>query len=92
LEECEHALGTFLAPDPYSRTRDHEGRRIEQIDGGWRLLNHAKYRDMQDAEKRREQNRVAKQNHDNESDSPPASARLLTISRRQHMQMLMQMQ
>lgn len=43
VDECEAALRTFLAPDPYSRTRDHEGRRIEEIDGGWRLLNHAKF-------------------------------------------------
>jgi len=43
LHECETALKCFLAPDPYSRTKDHEGRRIENIDGGWRLLNHAKY-------------------------------------------------
>lgn len=61
LEECEQALRTFLAPDPYSRTPDNEGRRIEPISGGWRLLNHAKYRDMRDEESRREQNREAKQ-------------------------------
>ena len=43
LEECEIALACFYAPDPYSRTQDNEGRRIESVDGGWRLLNHAKY-------------------------------------------------
>jgi hypothetical protein len=43
LAETEAALATFYAPDPYSRTKEHEGRRIEDIDGGWRLLNHAKY-------------------------------------------------
>jgi hypothetical protein len=37
-------LAKFLAPDPDSRTRDDEGRRIEEIDGGWSLLNHGKYR------------------------------------------------
>ena len=45
LEECEAALASFLAPDKYSRTTDFEGRRIEVIAGGWRLLNHAKYRE-----------------------------------------------
>lgn len=44
--DCEEAIGKFLAPDPYSRTPDDEGRRIEKIDGGWALINHAKYRDM----------------------------------------------
>ena len=34
LEECETALAAFLRPDPYSRTKEHEGRRIEADDGG----------------------------------------------------------
>lgn len=42
----ESAIEKFLSPDPYSRTKDDEGRRIEPIDGGWSLLNHAKYRAM----------------------------------------------
>lgn len=43
LSECEAALATLLAPDPYSRTPDNEGRRIEPIDRGWQILNHAKF-------------------------------------------------
>lgn len=46
LEETESALAKFLSPDKYSRTPDDEGRRIEPLDGGWLLLNHAKYRAM----------------------------------------------
>jgi hypothetical protein len=46
VEACRVALDCFLAPDPDSRTKDDEGRRIEEIDGGWLLLNHAKYRKM----------------------------------------------
>lgn len=57
LAEAEAALATFFAPDPYSRTPDHGGRRIEAIDGGWRLLNHAKYRAKMSAEDRREYKR-----------------------------------
>ena len=45
LEACVAALECFKAPDPYSRTKDHDGRRIAEADGGWVLLNHAKYRD-----------------------------------------------
>ena len=56
LAEAEDALVRFMAPDKYSRTKDHEGRRIREIDGGWLLLNHAKYRDMRDEESRREYN------------------------------------
>jgi hypothetical protein len=57
LDDCERALETFLAPDPYSRTPDYEGRRIEPIDGGWRLLNHAKYRALKDEESVKESKR-----------------------------------
>ncbi len=46
LDACQTALDKFLSPDKYSRTMDDEGRRIEKIDGGWLLLNHAKYRAM----------------------------------------------
>ena len=42
-DEVRTALACFLAPDPDSRTKDHEGRRIKEIDGGWQLLNYEKY-------------------------------------------------
>lgn len=54
LDAVKAALACFLAPDPYSRTKDFEGRRIEEIDGGWRLLNHEKFRQIRSAEERRE--------------------------------------
>jgi hypothetical protein len=57
-EECEAALDKFYEADPDSRTQEHDGRRVEKIDGGWRLLNHAKYRAMMSTEDRREYNRV----------------------------------
>ena len=57
LDECENALNKFMEPDPYSRTEDHEGRRIERIDGGWKLLNYAKYRELGNNETVRESKR-----------------------------------
>src|SRR4030065_472467 len=54
LEDTEVALYTLSSPDKYSRTPDHEGRRIEPIDGGWVLLNHEKYRSIRDEETTRE--------------------------------------
>lgn len=54
ITDCEDALRVLAAPDPYSRTSEHEGRRIEPIDGGWLLLNHAKYREKMNLEDRRE--------------------------------------
>lgn len=54
IDAVRKALACFLAPDPDSRTKDFEGRRIEEIDGGWRLLNHEKFRKIRSAEERRE--------------------------------------
>src|SRR5687768_5506548 len=53
LQQCEDALKRLAAPDPYSRTSEHEGRRIEPIEGGWLLLNHAKHREKMNTEERR---------------------------------------
>lgn len=61
IQETEIGLRRFLAPDPFSRCKDNDGRRIEEIDGGWRLLNYFHYRELRDQDVRREQNRLAKQ-------------------------------
>lgn len=53
-EECRKALDELLAPDDDSRTKGNEGRRIEEVDGGWRVLNYKKYREMGRGEDRRE--------------------------------------
>lgn len=47
LEGCREALRILGEPDPDSRTQAFEGRRIITIEGGWRLVNAVKYRDMQ---------------------------------------------
>lgn len=44
VEEMEEALRILSAPDKHSRCKEHEGRRIEAFDGGWLVLNYAKYR------------------------------------------------
>lgn len=44
IPEMEHALEILRRPDPYSRTQAHEGRRIEDVTGGWKILNYADYR------------------------------------------------
>jgi hypothetical protein len=50
IEQVEEALRVFRAPDKYSRSQEYEGRRIEDIDGGWLLLNHKKHRDAANRE------------------------------------------
>jgi hypothetical protein len=62
-EAAEAALERFLAPDPRSRSKEHEGRRIAVVDRGWVLLNYAKFRAMRDVERRREQLREAQRRH-----------------------------
>lgn len=49
LEEVIACMERFCQPDEHSRTVEHEGRRLALIDPrrswGWRVLNHAKYRE-----------------------------------------------
>ena len=53
IPDCESALQKLISPDPYSRTKEFDGRRIEPIDGGWRILNARKYRDAMSEDERR---------------------------------------
>ena len=56
VEDCRAAILKFMSPDRDSRTKDDEGRRIEEIDGGWHLLNHRKYREMASRDEAKEAN------------------------------------
>lgn len=46
IADCMKALDTLMMPDPFSRSKNDDGRRIEEVDGGWRLINHEKYREL----------------------------------------------
>ena len=54
LQDCENALERLQSPDKHSRTKEHDGRRIEVVAAGWRIINHAKYRAKMGADERRE--------------------------------------
>lgn len=56
LDECREAMRVLTEPDAFSRTQEAEGRRVEPIDGGWRLINHAKYRAKLSQDERRRYN------------------------------------
>lgn len=58
IADVEDALRIFMSPDPYSRTKDLEGRRIVEIDGGWRIVNYVKHRNAILAENVRESKRA----------------------------------
>jgi hypothetical protein len=44
-DQMRAAVAILSGPDPDSRTPDNEGRRIEAVEGGWLVLNYAKYRE-----------------------------------------------
>ncbi len=53
IEDCERALEFLKSPDTYSRSQEQEGRRVEDVPGGWRLINHGMYRATMNADERR---------------------------------------
>lgn len=67
IDATKEALEKFLAPDQHSRSQEFGGRRIEAVDGGWRILNGAKYDGKMKIEERREYMRTYMQNY-----TPPA--------------------
>lgn len=58
VEACRMALNELQQPDEDSRSKEQEGRRIEAVEGGWRLINHPKYRAKMNADERREYLRI----------------------------------
>ena len=46
MDDTVRALEYLKAPDPHSQTKDHEGRRIKDFEGGWMILNYVKYREF----------------------------------------------
>jgi hypothetical protein len=54
VAQCKKALISLSSPDADSRTKTNEGRRIQEIDGGWVVLNYEKYRNLGRNEDRRE--------------------------------------
>lgn len=56
----QKALDKLAAPDKDSRTKDHQGRRIEFVDRGWFIINYRKFRDLRDDDVRRAYERTRK--------------------------------
>lgn len=73
FEIIKKGLGILEAEDPYSRTPGQDGRRIELIDAhrpwGWHIVNHEKYKRMQDADTVRAQTRERVRKHRESKDS-----------------------
>lgn len=66
-ERVRAALERLEAPDPESRTEDHEGKRLLRMDEhrnwGWFIVNGEKYDKIKNEEERREQWRIGQQRH-----------------------------
>ncbi len=63
IKACRVALRVLSEPDPDSRSQEQEGRRIEQVDGGWFIINGEKYRRKMSEDERREKNAIYQKNH-----------------------------
>lgn len=79
--ETRIALQKFMDPDPDSTTPDHEGRRIERVPGGWFILNHEIYRDLENPIEKREK-ATERQRRKREKDKRKRDAR--TVRRDSH--------
>lgn len=53
-EACERAIEVLSSPDPDDRSGVRDGVRIEKIQGGWRIINFAAYREKMRAADRTE--------------------------------------
>lgn len=69
LDQCNEALFKLSSPDPYSRTKTNEGRRIQAIDGGWLVINGEVYRNKMSLDERREYNRLKQKEYYNNKKS-----------------------
>ena len=67
MERVRTAIDHLESPDTASRTPDMAGKRLERIDAhrdwGWRIVNYRYYRDLNTAEKRRNDTRERVKRH-----------------------------
>lgn len=61
LDECIDALGVLSSPDKWSRDQSNDGCRIDDIQGGWTILNYGKYRDPVSTQRVKEHREKQKQ-------------------------------
>lgn len=52
-DQCAAGLAILMGPDPYSRSPEYEGRRVEAVSRGWKILNYSKHREMGRGEDRK---------------------------------------
>lgn len=76
-DDIETSWATLMSPDTDSsdaiRAPENEGRRIERVSGGFRLLNFAYYRGLRNDDDRRDQNREAQARFRSKQSKPASS-------------------
>ena len=60
-QQSADAIKVLESPDPRSHTTDHEGRRLQPLDGGWLVLNYGKYREYRTRKQVKEAEKKARQ-------------------------------
>jgi hypothetical protein len=83
VDSMRKAVNKLISPDPDSRTPDHEGRRIEAFDGGWRILNYSAYREKgqaKDGSKAPAMRKYRERKRDMQRVATPGNALLLTVT------------
>lgn len=58
--ELDRALAVLSSPDPDDKSKVNEGRRIEEVERGWFIANHAYYRDLRTDQQIKTAERVRK--------------------------------
>lgn len=74
LEAAQRAVEALEGPDQNSSDKDHDGRRIERVPGGWLVLNAEKYRLLVTRAVQREQTRERVRKHRSRNASPVTPA------------------
>ncbi len=82
-EVARRALDLFQGPDDESRTPDNQGKRVEKVDGGYRVLNYEKYRerDYTNAERQKRWRDSQKSNVTSVTEALPVTPRNTCRSR-----------
>src|SRR6266403_3934937 len=63
IDPWERLMGPDDDSSDLMRNPENEGRRVEQVQGGFRIINYTYYKSLRDSEDRAQQNREAQRKH-----------------------------
>lgn len=81
VESVRASLLKLMQPDPDSRTKDNEGRRIREVEGGWFIVNGEKYRNyLSKAERNEYQRKLMAERRSKEPKLAPVRKKLAPLA------------